>query len=971
MDQLALIHFAVTKHTTYGQKVILVGDNETLGSWNALHGLHLVAEGSYPEWRTEAPVRLPVGSQVSYKYVVVEGRTAHWEELKENRCLLATDSNMSVCDVFDRLYSQIIIKPPVDSAMSPKLNADLRDVLELPPFKLREGDKWVFASMNLPLSVKRIKGSWEFKLYPGMWLPVLYQAALSAQLNFMWIGHPNIEIDDPCEQEDLVMELRKHRCIPIFLDKSMLRKQRTFCSKILFPLFHNIIDTDPDNMPVYDDDLWQAYRHVNAEFANKIKENYDGASVWIHDYQLLLTPGLISHSKPEVNIGLFLHSAFPSSEVYKVFKNREELLYSMVCCDIIGFHLFEYARNFITCCKRILGLDHQCIKGGLLGLKLYGRSLMIRVSHLGIEPSQIECFAKADKTQKLIGVLQERYRGLRILLSIDPLHRLSGIVHKFRSFRTFLASSRGHRQKNSRLVQIVYSLRNHSEADACSHRIELEVLRDEVNTSLGREAVELIILRKIDGEKRMAYMTVADALVNTSLRDGLCLQPFEFIALRSQSTAKVILSEFSGVSRALSSPYRVNPYDFEQLEDAYDIVIKQDLPRSRLKQDRDYEYIKTYTATSWAKAFMNDIRVCQKNTSAFTYVVHGLVDRIKIIALKRNFREIDETLLMRRYVETKNRVFFFDVEGTLCEPYKYHELSTSPGPASKVLRYLNTLAVDPHNTVFVVTGRKQEVLERWFNSAPEVGLAAEYGSFLRWKASKDWEHTYSGSNNWRAPASKIIESYVERTEGAQFVEKESSVSFMYRDADPDYGSLQAKELTSHLEIVLMHFMDECEISSGLGYIEVKQRGVNKGTTVYKILERICALKGSVDFVVAVGDDAADEEMFRMLQLLKKQSFPITVPIERLVSISCTIGRKPSDANYFAQDWQRLTLLLKLVCSWSSSGKLFFSQNDLTKLHRAWSIKTSDKSSISYNDDLHSPTEIFSRSSKRSQRDLMQ
>jgi len=963
MDQLAFVQFSVKANTSFGQRVVLVGDSAALGKWDASNAVHFCTdEKFFPEWRTETPVRIPVNSQVQYKYAIMTEHSINWEELPANRTLQVTDTNMLIREELGYPHSQILSLPTEEyNIKSPSLTASVKKDIDLPEVDSLENTKWIFASMNLPLMVKRVKGRWEFKLYPGMWLPVLYQAALKANLNFWWVGHPNIDIDDPAEQEELVAELKTRRCIPLFLDPFMLRKQRKFCARVLFPLFHNIIETDPDIMPVYDDDLWQAYRNVNAHFASKIKEHYDNASVWVHDYQLMLLPGLLSHSKPEANIGLYLHSAFPSSEVYKVFKHREELLYSMICCDVVGFHLFEYARNFITCCKRILGVEHECVSGGLLGLKMYGRNLMIRVSHLGVEPNQVISVAKGQKAQQLIQKLQEKYAGLRVLLSIDPLHRLSGIIHKFKSFGNFLASSRAARHKNLRLVQLTFPVRNSFDEETSRHRIEIETLRNEINTMLGREAIELLEFPKISQEKRVAYMTVAEALINTSLRDGLCLLPFEFIALRTDSSAKIVLSEFAGVSRALGSPQRVNPYDFERLEEAYDFVAKPNVPHNRLKQERDFEYVKNYTASKWAKAFMKDILNCKKDTSQLTFVVHGLVDRIKIIALKRNFKEINETLLMRRYKETRNRVFFFDVEGTLCEPYKYHELNTSPGPSTKVLRYLNTLATDPHNTVFIVTGRKKDILERWFNSAPEVGLAAEYGSYVRWKATTNWECTYSSSNSWRGPAREIIVGYVERTDGAQMVEKESSVAFMYRDADPDYGSLQAKELTSQLEIVLMHFMDECEISSGLGYIEVKQRGINKGTTIYKVLERICIWKGPIDFIVAVGDDAADEEMFLMLHQLKKESYPFTVSPQKLVSISCTIGRKPSEANYFAQDWQRLTVLLKLVCSWTESSRLFFSHNDLTKFSRLSSVSTRhNKSKQDFIDDeeLHSPTEIF-------------
>jgi trehalose 6-phosphate synthase len=100
----------------------------------------------------------------------------------------------------------------------------------------------------------------------------------------MWVGYPSLDIEDPAEHEEVRAELMKHHCIPMFLDPAMLLKQQKFCDKILYPLFHNIIGTAPDVIPVYDDVLWQAYRNVNAELADKIKEHYANAGVWVHDY---------------------------------------------------------------------------------------------------------------------------------------------------------------------------------------------------------------------------------------------------------------------------------------------------------------------------------------------------------------------------------------------------------------------------------------------------------------------------------------------------------------------------------------------------------------------------------------------------------------------------------------------------------------------------------------------------------------
>lgn len=106
--------------------------------------------------------------------------------------------------------------------------------------------------------------------------------------------------------------------------------------------------------------------------------------VWIHDNQLLLVPAFIKKKDVNANIGFFMHSPFPSSDIYKMFPYRGEVLKSLLLCDLIGFHLFEYARNFYTSCRRILGLNHVFKIGGFLAIECFGRNVMLRISHIGI-----------------------------------------------------------------------------------------------------------------------------------------------------------------------------------------------------------------------------------------------------------------------------------------------------------------------------------------------------------------------------------------------------------------------------------------------------------------------------------------------------------------------------------------------------------------------------------------------------------
>lgn len=101
---------------------------------------------------------------------------------------------------------------------------------------------------------------------------------------------------------------------------------------------------------------WKDYGEVNQLFSAKVVEvAHEDDVLWVNDYHLLLLPGVMRRKLPNLSISFFLHIPFPSSECFRILAHREEILRAMLCADHIGFHLYEYSRHFLTCCKRMLG----------------------------------------------------------------------------------------------------------------------------------------------------------------------------------------------------------------------------------------------------------------------------------------------------------------------------------------------------------------------------------------------------------------------------------------------------------------------------------------------------------------------------------------------------------------------------------------------------------------------------------------
>src|SRR5690606_32213574 len=82
------------------------------------------------------------------------------------------------------------------------------------------------------------------------------------------------------------------------------------------------------------------------------------ASIWVHDYHLMLLPKLLRSVLPTSNIGFFLHIPFPSFEIFRLLPNRVQILQGLLGADLVGFHIYDYARHFLSSVLRILGIEN-------------------------------------------------------------------------------------------------------------------------------------------------------------------------------------------------------------------------------------------------------------------------------------------------------------------------------------------------------------------------------------------------------------------------------------------------------------------------------------------------------------------------------------------------------------------------------------------------------------------------------------
>lgn len=144
---------------------------------------------------------------------------------------------------------------------------------------------------------------------------------------------------------------------------------------VLWPLFHYLLWQDVATEYASADSHYPYYEAANATFARRIAEVYrPGDVVWIHDYHLLLVPKMVKEVLPESVLGLFVHTPFPSSEIFRCLPSmchsfgciqsfnssclgRKEILDGMLGADLICFQTYSYTRHFASTCVRVCGYE--------------------------------------------------------------------------------------------------------------------------------------------------------------------------------------------------------------------------------------------------------------------------------------------------------------------------------------------------------------------------------------------------------------------------------------------------------------------------------------------------------------------------------------------------------------------------------------------------------------------------------------
>ena len=744
--------------------------------------------------------------------------------------------------------------------------------------------KLICVANRLPTTAFRSEdGNWEMKKSSGGLV-----SALSAvdNLHMTMVGWPGADVP-PDDREGVTAELKSHSCIPVYLSHDEIELYYNgFCNGVVWPLFHYVT---PALITGSTEMEWNMYVQVNREFAKAIADilhdqNDGDALVWIHDYHLMLVPRLLRELVPNANIGFFLHTPFPSPELFRMLPYREEVLHGLLSSNYIALQVPDYCRHFLASCSQLTNL--QVTAYGVDAVPIGGALVYCGAVPIGIDPVPfIQASTQQEWIKEKAAQIQEQMgNNRRIILGVDRLDYMKGIQHKLQAYEEFL-NNHPEWVGNCVLVQLAVP----SRADVKEYQRLKKHVHELVGQLCGKHShllsgpPVLYLDQAIDFQGLVALYRAADVMLITSIRDGMNLVAFEYIASQEGSNGVLVLSEFAGAMQSMGGgAVRVNPWNMEETSEAIHRALTMDEKERRSRHEFCFDYVTTHTAQKWASTFLENLKSAVTETDALKASIPPILQ--------------SEDLLTAWELSAGNRrMLVMDLVDCLVPSMTSAGLPLIAHPylgclSRDVKAALETLLFgeDSDVVVMVVSPHRREVMESVFSWLEgrncALILAPENGSVLRcfdsmstgqWisvfpREGEEWVSSFK-SVEWRRSLRKLIDFFQERTPGSYVEESEFSLKW-FTDMRPHAESTDST--SSWRDLLVQRWAgplsdSDAEVVLADRYVEIRPKGSSIVDNIGKVIthsEVFGLLRDPVAVCVVAGSfPYRDDDIYQMFE----------------------------------------------------------------------------------------------------------
>jgi trehalose 6-phosphate synthase/phosphatase len=531
---------------------------------------------------------------------------------------------------------------------------------------------------------------------------------------------------------------------------------------------------------------------------------------------------------------------------FRKLPSAKQLLLGMLGSDLLGVHTRTYGDNFLQACTELTG---EIVAPGQV---IHG-SNVTRVTDfpMGIDYDRFMRARELSAVQAAYQQHRQKYTGMKVILTVDRLDPTKGLAERLEAYREFLRRSP---DIHGRVIMVMLAVPSRTEIDEYKQlRHKVEKLVQAIIDEFGTPSWQPIdyMYTSLPVEAVTALYQVADVAFITPLRDGMNLVAKEYIASRPKNDGVLILSNTAGAAQELTDAILVDPRSRESLVAALLEAVK--MPKHELKRRvaAMQDNVATNTVQYWASNFMNSLQKPLPGTRRLTWTLtpqhsHDVVDSFR--------RALHPIILL-------------DYDGVLA-PHIMNPLRAKP--SHNLIKLLEKLGQLDKLDMAIISGRDKDELTDWLGDLP-ISLVAEHGAMMRSytrqrgsskQPSATWQRLTHVSPAWQDELQPILEKYAANTPGAHVEVKNFSLVWHYRRASPYYAQKHLVILRRILRPLVKTY--NLGMYNGDKILEVKPLDINKGTAVTELLEQFSKNGAAPDFILCIGDDYTDEDMFETL-----------------------------------------------------------------------------------------------------------
>jgi len=325
------------------------------------------------------------------------------------------------------------------------------------------------------------------------------------------------------------------------------------------------------------------YNVVNEDLARAVVEEIEEVEdpvVMVHDYHLYTLPELVRRARPDVFLHHFVHIPWTQPDAWRVLPTRirQEIYTGLLANDIIGFHTQAYRRNFLQCCRELVGAD---VDEGRSVVHWDDREVWVRAYPLPIDHAATQAAAQGPRVAAFEAELAMRRRDFMIL-RVDRADLSKNVLRGFSAFDLFLEQ---HPEYSERVTFVAQLMPSRSDVPQYQEYLErIEALVAVVNHRHGTPDWMPIQLKlRDDIDEAFASYRAYDVLLVNAMFDGMNLVAKEG-PLLNRNAGVSILSENTGAHDELGEfALSVNPFDIQELADSIHAALAMD-PAERARR---------------------------------------------------------------------------------------------------------------------------------------------------------------------------------------------------------------------------------------------------------------------------------------------------------------------------------------------------------------------------------------------------